>query len=129
MLPFSALASRAVLAASSLAAFAPAAARKKKRRKPKPPPEPLAHLAITVRDVVNYASNGDRGFGWTYDAWLRHPASGFTKDMRISTTTAVTASLAQTRAQIARTGRTNARIFLAQAGHNVPEDRIAVVLL
>ena len=102
------------------------AAAKKKRRKP----EPLAFLTVAIRGVSNFASNGDRGFIWSYDAQLRHPASGFTRDLSGTTTiTALTASTEQTRAQITGGARSIARTFLGQAGHDVPEDRIAVVVL
>ena len=129
MLRIAAFVPRVVLGASSLAIFAPAAARKKKRPKPKPP-EPLAFLTIAIQGVGNAASNGDRLFVWSYDAQLQHPASGFARDLSGTTTfTGVTATSEQTRDQIIGGARSISRTFLLQAGHDVPEDRIAVVLL
>lgn len=132
-MPPLAILTRRVALAGGLAALAPAAAaRKKKRRRPRPEPapEPLAYLTIAIQGVSNYAFNGDRAFEWNYDAQLQHPASGFTRDLSGTfTRTAVTANLEETRAQISGGARSLSRTFLLNAGHDVPEDRIAVVLL
>ena len=119
MLPLSALSRRAlVAAATALVAVAPAVDAKKK--------PPQAFLAIAIQGVT--IANG--AFLWSYQAQVHHPASGFTKDLSGTTSgVAFTASQDQTRQAIISGARSLAKIFLAQANHDVPADRIAVVLL
>src|SRR3712207_5029732 len=117
MVPLAGLSRRAFVVASALAAIAPSAAAARRRK-----PAPEALLAIAIQGVRNTTG----GFSWGFQARLQHPASGFTKDLDGGTSTTVTSSQEQARKAIISGVRSNARTFLSQAGHDVPEDRIAV---
>lgn len=129
MLPLAALGRAAVAAAATLAALAPAADARKRRRRP--PPPPLAFLAIAITQIELATVNGQRFFRWTYQAQLRAPSFGdFTRDLTDTVAgTGLTESQEATRAALVGGARSLARVFLTDAGHDVPEDRIAVVLL
>jgi hypothetical protein len=121
MLSLSALGRAATVAAATVAARGPAADARKRRR------PPLAFLAIAVQRVELVAGADGR----FYQAQLRAPGFGdFTRDLSDTVAgTGTTASAEETRAQIGGGARSLARTFLLQAGHDVPEDRIAVVML
>ncbi len=125
MLSLSALGRAATVAAATVAARGPAADARKRRR------PPLAFLAIAVQRVELVAGADGRFYRWTYQAQLRAPGFGdFTRDLSDTVAgTGTTASAEETRAQIGGGARSLARTFLLQAGHDVPEDRIAVVML
>jgi hypothetical protein len=127
VLPFAAF-GRAAVAAAALAALGPAADARKRRRRP---PPPLAFLAIAVQRVELVAGVDGPFYRWTYQAQLRAPGFGnFTQNLTDTVAgTGATASQEETRDQLVRGARSLARTFLLQAGHDVPEDRIAVVLL
>ena len=121
MLPLAGLSRRAFVVAGALAAIAPTATAARRRK-----PAPEAFLAIAIQGVT--IANG--AFLWSYQPQVQHAASGFTKDLSGTTTSiAFTASQDQARQQIISGARSLAKIFLAQTGHEVAEDRIAVVLL
>ncbi len=114
-----ALAAPAVLAPS-------AEARRRKKKKQKPPP-PLAVVTIAIQDVTVHP-NGQT-FVWGYDAQVRH-VSGKTVDLTDTVAgMALDTSQDKTREAILSGARSLARIFLLQQGEDVPEDRIAAVML
>jgi hypothetical protein len=125
MLPLAALGRAATVAAAAIAARGPAADARKRRQ------PPLAFLAIAVQRVELVAGADGRFYRWTIQAQLRAPdLSDFTRDLTDTvTSTGTTASAEETRAQIVGGARSLARTFLLQAGHDVSEDRIAVVML
>jgi hypothetical protein len=85
-------------------------------------------VAVAIQGVTVHPTAGT--FVWGYQAQLRHPASGFVKDLSGTITHVnVDPTQAETREAIAWGARSLSRTFLQQAGHDVPEDRFAVVLL
>jgi hypothetical protein len=118
------------LAALALAAVAPGAEARRRKKRKKPPvtsPPPLAVVTIAIQDVVVH-QNG-QGFVWGYDAQVRH-VSGKTVDLTDTVTgTALDTSQEATRAAIMSGARSLARTFLLNQGEDVPEDRIAAIML
>lgn len=129
MLPLTALARRG-LVATALAGSVPSAEsrRRKTRKKPPPsPPPPLAVVTIAIQDVV--VNPDGQSFRWGYDAQVRH-VSGKTVDLTDTVSSvALDTSQDQTRAAIMSGARSLARTFLLQQGEDVPDDRIAAIML
>jgi hypothetical protein len=125
MLPLAALARRGLVVAALAGSVPSAEARRRKTRK-KPPP-PLAVVTIAIQDVTVHPSG--QSFVWGYDAQVRH-VSGKTVDLTDTITgTALDTPREQTRAAIMSGARSLARTFLLRQGEDVPEDRIAAIML
>ena len=122
MLPLSALSRRAlVAAATALVAVAPHAAVAKKKK-------PLAFALVTPTDV-QVASAAEGRFECHFDWALVYPAAPYGLGTNGDSMPLAAASGAQMRAAIVATVRSRAFQKLDFAGHPVPKDRIAVVVL
>src|SRR5215207_6720586 len=122
MVPLAGLSRRAFVVASALAATAPTVVAARRRK-----PAPQAFLAIAVQGVSGDASGL---FKWSYQEQVGYLATSFTANMSGATPCiAVTASPEQTHQEIVSAARSQAQGFLQHAGHVVPEDRIAVIML
>ncbi len=127
MLPIAALARRS-LAAAAIAGLAPSAEARRRKKKPKQkPPPPLAVVTIAIQDVTVHPDG--QAFWWGFDAQVRH-VSGKTVDLT-DTVSYMPFGTTQdeTRAGILSGARSLAQTFLLQQGEDVPQDRIAAILL
>jgi hypothetical protein len=109
------------VAAPAAASQVPQAAEAGKQRKP-----PLAFVAVVVTGVF---APDEFGLNWFLSESLTHPDSGFTKNSTPSVGTPSNLTTDRARAKIVAFRRSIAATTLQNAGHPVPEDRIAVILL
>jgi hypothetical protein len=123
MNPLSGLSRRALVAVAALAAVAPDASARKRKQ------PPLAFVKMTLTGVSAGVNGADRFFTWSFSAGLHHPDSGFHKDYAGTTGTGAMQTETQTRAAIVSNIQFFASNDLSAAGHDVPADRISVVLL
>jgi hypothetical protein len=119
MLSLSVLSRRALIAVAALLATAPNAAAAKKK--------PLAFVATVASDVEE--GTDATTFRWTLQSELSHPASGITTSISGVVIVPVEATEKETRARMVADVRTDAASILQSQNQEVPENRIAVVLL
>ena len=112
---------------AALATLGTGAETRRRRNKKKKPPPPLAVVTIAIQDVTVHQNMTH--FVWGYDGQVRH-VSGKMVDL---TDTIATMPLGTTQdetlAALRVGARSLARTLLLDRGEDVPEDRIAAVLL
>ncbi len=115
------------LPALSRRSLAPAAEARRRKKRKKPPQPPLAVVTIAIQDVTVHQTM--TAFVWGYDGLVRH-VTGTTIDL---TDTIAIMPLGTTQdetlAALRAGARSLARTFLLDQGEDVPEDRIAAVML
>jgi hypothetical protein len=126
MVSLAGLSRRSLVAATAAFALGPTAM-DQKPEKPNPAPKPLAFVAVAVTGV--FFNLTFDAFAWTFQSSLYHPASDFAQDASGQTTSDADTVREQARAQLIAQARSAAASILSQAGHPVPEDRIALTLI